>query len=77
MKNLSQALVKFQSQLKPVAKESENPFFNIRSLNTETIPSCASIPLFLRFLSLLHFYLHLPLEFETTLFLRLIEMLIG
>jgi len=27
MKNLSQALVKFQSQLKPVNKESENPFF--------------------------------------------------
>lgn len=27
MKNLSQALVKFQSQLKPVNKDSENPFF--------------------------------------------------
>lgn len=27
MKNISQALVKFQSQLKPVNKDSENPFF--------------------------------------------------
>lgn len=27
MKNISQALVKFQSQLKPVNKEAENPFF--------------------------------------------------
>lgn len=27
MKNISQALVKFQGQLKPVNKDSENPFF--------------------------------------------------
>jgi hypothetical protein len=37
MKNLSQALVKFQSQLKPVAKESENPFFKSSYADLSTI----------------------------------------
>lgn len=37
MKNLSQALVKFQSQLKPVAKESENPFFKSSYANLSSI----------------------------------------
>jgi hypothetical protein len=37
MKNLSQALVKFQSQLKPVSKDSENPFFKSRYADLSNI----------------------------------------
>lgn len=37
MKAISQALVKFQSQLKPVAKESENPFFKSSYANLSSI----------------------------------------
>jgi hypothetical protein len=37
MKALSQALVKFQSQLKPVAKDSENPFFKSSYANLSSI----------------------------------------
>jgi len=37
MKNLSLSLVKFQSQLKPVSKDSENPFFKSRYADLSSI----------------------------------------
>jgi hypothetical protein len=37
MQKISQALVKFQSQLKPVSKESENPFFKSSYADLSTI----------------------------------------
>jgi hypothetical protein len=37
MNHISQALVKFQGQLKPVAKDSENPFFKSSYANLSSI----------------------------------------
>ena len=37
MKNLSQSLVKFQSQLRPVTKDAENPFFRSRYADLSSI----------------------------------------